>query len=59
MKQKLCSTCGDDLTLVILPEEYRLTLTSTHIDIKSHDIVNENEYFCGLGCLKTWLNKEC
>ena len=58
MKEKKCSACGDDLTHIVMTEDYRLTLTSTHLDIRTDDIVNENEYFCGLGCLKTWLNKE-
>lgn len=59
MKEKKCSSCGDDLTYIILPEDYRLTLTHTHVDFfeKSDTLVNEEKYFCGLGCLKTWLNR--
>lgn len=59
MKEKKCSACGDNLTHIALPEDYRITLTHTHVDfIKGSDtIVTEKEYFCGLGCLKTWLDR--
>ena len=57
MKTKECAACGDDLTHIVMPEDYRMVLYSTY-EFGGDIIDDDPSYFCGLGCLKTWVNKE-
>lgn len=57
MKRKRCSNCGEDLTKIETEEDYRLTLTSTYL-FGGNIINDEPDYFCGLGCLRNWMNNQ-
>lgn len=60
-----CDHCDDDLTLSRGTTKFRLTLSSTHlhhnniatIGVYIHPPIERDYHFCGLSCLKKWLDK--
>ena len=64
----LCDNCHIDLTECGPREDYRLVLKSERIPVVTvytvdcivHAPIEEDLYFCGLGCLRNWVkNNVC
>lgn len=66
MKIYQCDFCENDLTYSDGISQYRLNLNCIHcphiggvIDVMIYPTLSEEKNFCGLGCLKKWLEKDC
>lgn len=64
-KKIICDNCNCDLTDTEGIVAYRLNLTCEKIpnisgytcDVMIYPPINQQLNFCGLGCLKNWINK--
>ena len=61
-----CDSCDRDLTYTGNCEDYCISLSNESIRSKDGVVtlmvmeppLKSNAHFCGVGCLKTWINKE-
>lgn len=61
----LCDGCGSDITTTGNSVDYRLALLNERLplrgnmctDMMIYPPIKQDAYFCGVGCLKTWLNR--
>ena len=66
MEQISCDNCKVDLTTTTNSINYRLALVNQRIPCKEGSLtdmmvyppIQQDAHFCGLGCLKTWLNNK-
>lgn len=60
-----CDGCGQDITSTQYAYEFNLSLTATprindsgfSFDMGLNQSIDEQKDFCGLGCLKKWMNQ--
>lgn len=61
-----CDGCGNDLTTTSNREDYRLALLNESVlsgggavtAMGAYPAIEQNAYFCGVDCLRVWLNKK-
>lgn len=65
-KKVTCDGCGADISATGNSIDYRLRLIAEALpsrsmcvtDMMIYPPIKQDAHFCGLGCLRTWLNKE-
>ncbi len=65
LRQFKCDACGRDLTTTGNSIDYRLALKNEHVpsvggfvtDMMVYPAIEHDVHFCGLSCLRAWLDK--
>jgi hypothetical protein len=65
MTEIICDGCGNDLTITSNCLDFRLALVNESVpsegglvtDMAAYPAIEQNTCFCGVDCLRTWLDK--